>query len=77
MKQTFIEVNARFEESGRIMPRSIIWEGREYEVDRVVDIRRRASTKTGGAGLRYTCFILGKERFLFYDDNKWFVESKE
>ena len=76
MKQTFIEVVAKHETSGRVIPKTIFWGDRQYDVDRVVDIRRRASTKTGGAGLRYTCYILGKERFLFYDDAKWFVEER-
>lgn len=76
MKQTFIEVTAKHEVSGRVIPQAILWGDRHYAVDRVTDIRRRASTKTGGAGLRYTCYILGKERFLFYDDAKWFVEEQ-
>lgn len=76
MKQTFIEVFAKHERSGRVIPKFIVWDDKRYAVDRVVDIRRRAATKAGGAGLCYTCYILGKERYLFYDDYKWFVEEK-
>ena len=52
--------------------------GRSYQIDRVLDIRRAASLKAGGVGRRYTCRICGKERYLWLeDDGKWFVESKE
>ena len=76
MKQTFIEVNATFTADGKIIPKSIVWGDKRYPVDRVTDIRRSASTKAGGAGLRYTCQILGKERFLYFDDTAWFVAEK-
>ena len=30
----------------------------------------------GGAGMRYTCLIDGKEVYLFYEDNNmWFMEK--
>ena len=36
-----------------------------------------ASLKAGGAGMRYTCIIDGKESHLFYEDNNmWFVEGR-
>ena len=76
MKQTFINVMAMHDPNGRVIPHYILWRDRRYDIDRVTDIRRSASTRTGGAGLRYTCFILGRERFLFYDENKWFVEEQ-
>ena len=41
------------------------------------DIRYAASLKAGGAGIRYTCMILGKERFLFLEENRWFVDTRE
>ena len=52
------------------------WGGKRYDVDRVLDVRRAASLKGGGLGIRYTCRILGKERYLFFDDaaQQWFVE---
>lgn len=52
------------------------WEdGRKYEITRVKDKRRAASTRAGGVGERYTCVVDGKEIFLFYEDNNmWFME---
>jgi hypothetical protein len=32
--------------------------------------------KVGGVGERYTVRIKGKETYLFFENNKWFVEEK-
>ena len=56
-------------------PKQIIWEtGRILEIDQVVDKRKRASTKGGGAGIRYLVKISGHERYLFLKDYNWFIE---
>lgn len=58
-------------------PLAIEWEdGHVYEIDRVLDSRRAASTKAGGVGMRYLCRIQNRETHLFYEDPKWFVEGK-
>ena len=59
-----------------LIPKEITWEdGRKYEITRVKDQRRAASTRAGGVGERYTCVVDGKEIFLFYEDNNmWFME---
>lgn len=77
MKQ-YVAVEARFDEGGGLRPLCIIWEdGRRFTVDRVTDVRRAASLKAGGTGLRYRCLIGGRERYLYYEDPKWFVETQE
>lgn len=76
--KVYVEVTAHFDINGQIHPLSISWEdGKTYEIDRVLDVRRAASLKAGGVGIRYLCRILGKERFLFYENPKWFVERKQ
>ena len=71
-----LKVNADFDLSGKIVPRSIEWEdGRVFAVDRVLDVRRAASLKAGGTGLRYICRICGRTVALFNDENKWFMEK--
>lgn len=74
----YVDVNVKFTGAGKMLPREIILpDGRHYEIDRITDCRRAASMKAGGTGIRYTCKILGKESFLWYEENyKWFVESK-
>ena len=79
MPKKYVEVGAVHRPDGKILPVLLWWEdGRSYQIDRVLDIRRAASLKAGGVGRRYTCRICGKERYLWLeDDGKWFVESKE
>ena len=61
-----------------LLPRSFIWkDGHVYEIQKVTDVRRAASLRAGGAGIRYTCIVDGKESHLFYEDNNmWFMEER-
>ncbi|HAT97572.1 MAG TPA: hypothetical protein DCS50_00410 [Acidaminococcaceae bacterium] len=71
-----MRVNAQFDLDGSIRPTSIIWEdGRVFEIDRILDIRRAASLKAGGLGIRYICRIRGKTVKLFNDEGHWFMEK--
>ena len=73
----YIDVTARFSPEGRITPISIIWEdGRKYEVDKILDIRRAASLKAGGTGLRFNVKIGRQETFIYLDDGRWWAERK-
>ena len=38
-------------------------DGHVYEIQKVTDVRRAASLKAGGAGIRYTCIVDGKELY--------------
>jgi hypothetical protein len=76
-RKVYVNVSAKFNKDGRIIPESFEWEDeRIFEIDRITDIRRAASLKVGGAGLRYTCFVCGKQTYLFLEDNRWFIEAK-
>ena len=76
MKQ-YISVTATFDRDGNILPLYINWEdGRRFEIDRVTDVRYAASLKAGGAGIRYTCRIKNHEKYLFLEENRWFVEGE-
>lgn len=78
MHKQYVEVTAKFDIAGNIAPLSVLWEdGRTFEVDRVLDVRPAASLKTGGAGIRYTCRILGRRTYLFLEESRWFVEAKK
>ena len=75
--KVYVEVKAKYYSDGRIEPLSVIWEdGHEYEIDKVLDMRRAASLKAGGVGLRYTVRIGRTETFLFLEENRWFVERR-
>lgn len=67
----------RYFPDGTMKPMAIWWdEGVIYEIDKVIDVRPCASLKAGGAGIRYTCMIQGHEKYIWLEENKWFVEAK-
>ena len=78
MFKKYVKVTATFDCDGSLVPDYLFWDdNKRYKIDRVTDVRYASSLKAGGCGIRYTCRILGKERYIFLEENKWFVESKE
>lgn len=70
-----ITVVAKMKESGLIVPLQIIWEdGRTFFIDKILDIRKAASTKGGGKGLRYLIKIRNQEKYIWLDEYIWFIE---
>ena len=76
--KVYVTVYAKFTTEGILLPVQVVWEdGRSYEISRVTDIRRAASLKAGGSGMRYTCIVFGREVHLYYEgQNLWFMERK-
>ena len=75
-EKKFVDVTAYYDCDGNISPLVIHWDdGEEYEIDKITDVTNAASLKHGGAGIRYTCRIRGQMRYLFLDDNRWFIEK--
>ena len=74
--KVYVDVTAEFSKEGDLVPKSFRWEdGQVYEIERIKDVRRAASLKAGGVGMRYTCVIDGQEKHRFYEDNNmWFME---
>ena len=78
IRKTYVDVTANFTTNGPLTPRAIHWrDGRTFTVDRVLGMKRAASTRAGGVGILYTCRVSGREISLFYEENyRWFVEEK-
>lgn len=77
MKQ-YVSVTAKFDSDGNILPIKINWDdGRSFDIDRITDIRYAASLKAGGAGIRYTCRIKQTEKYLYLEDNRWFINNEK
>lgn len=72
----FVGVVVSVDEDGNKKPKSIDYNGQEFVVDKVIDMKRCASFKAGGIGERYTIRIEGKETYLFCEMGRWFVEEK-
>lgn len=77
MRKIFVETIVKCSTEGQQVPLKIVWEdGRSFGVDKITEIRKAASLKVGGQGLRYTCRVHGKETYLFLEDGRWFVEGR-
>ena len=74
----YVEMVVKYTEEGKIEPLAVHWgPGQLCEIDRILDVRPAASLKAGGAGIRYTCRIHGHEKYLWLEENRWFVEVKQ
>lgn len=75
-RKTYVDVTARIDADGNITPLEVFWrDGRRFEVDRVHESIRRASTRVGGTGIRYLVSMNGREKYLFFENPRWFVEE--
>ncbi len=76
-RKVYVDVLVDISRDGFVRPRSLRYEdGTVYSIERLKDVRRAASTKVGGLGIRYTVMIRGHESYLFDESGKWFVEAK-
>ena len=76
-RRAYVKVVVEFSPEGAVKPLRVEWEdGRKFDVDRLLDVRRAAATKAGGQGMRYTVRICGHETYLFEDEGRWFVEAR-
>ena len=84
--KVYVAVIASFSEDGHLFPRRLRWEdGRDYSIEKVLDVRPAAALKAGGQGDRYTVQINGHQSYLFFERSpnisgtnlgKWFLERK-
>lgn len=76
-RKVFVDVLARQDKEGQLTPLAITWEdGRVFEIDSIMEVCMAACMSVGGCGIRYTCRIHGKDKHLFLDNDKWFMEAK-
>lgn len=73
----YVDVITYHKKDGQIKPLYIVWHnGVKYPIDRVTQITRAASYLAGGSGIRYTCYFQGQQRYLFLEEDRWFIEKK-
>ena len=73
--RTFVGITALHDKQGNIHPMVMHWpDGRQWPVDKILDIRKAAAMSPDGHGVRYLCRFANKEVKLFYNGNLWFVE---
>lgn len=68
--KVYVDVTAEFSAEDVLTLKSF-----RYEIQKVKDVRRAASLKAGGVGMRYTCVVNGRDSYLYFEDNNmWFME---
>ena len=73
----YVDMIVRYTEDGQIIPLAIRWSPDQlFEIDKVLDVQRAASLKAGVAGIRYLCRIKGLERYIWLEEDRWFVEAR-
>lgn len=77
MNKKYVKVSVDIDEDGRKKPRTIIYNEKVFEIDKVLGVKNCASFKVGGIGERYTVRINGRETYLFFENGRWFVEEKD
>lgn len=76
-KKVYVTMIVKILKDGSIRPMKMIWEdGATYDIDRVLHVTPAASLKVGGCGKRYTVMIEGKQRDIYDEYGKWFVEKE-
>lgn len=73
--KVYVAVELQNDTSGNVHPLRILWEdGRTFEIAHIYEVRRMASTKAGGTGMRYRIRVGNKDTFLWHEFDRWFVE---
>ncbi|MEF9989010.1 MAG: hypothetical protein RR716_00665 [Christensenellaceae bacterium] len=76
MNKRYVDVLAKFSANGCITPLAVVSEsGIRHDISRITNQIFAASQKSGGVGMRYTCYIGTKMFYLFLEENKWFMEA--
>lgn len=74
----YVKVITLIGKEGEITPLYMFWDTRDgerlYKIDKIKNIRK-AHSVVGGSGILYECVIAGLERNLFYERDRWFLES--
>ena len=73
MEKRYVPVVVRVDEKGKRKPLAIEFEGRPYQIDRVMKREPAACNSVGGVGIKYTCVVWGQIRELWEEKGQWFV----
>lgn len=74
----YVDVIVLNRKDGQLKPLAIVWRnGVKYPIDKITQVTRAASTLAGGSGIRYSCRIQNQERYLYLEEDRWFIEGKD
>lgn len=80
MRKIYVDVEVRWNKDGSLIPLAVWWlqgidEWERYEIDQVLSGPILCAALTGGTARRYEVKIGRGRRFLYLDDNRWFLET--
>lgn len=71
----YVEVIVSIDKYGNLTPLYILWEdGIKYKIHKF-EIKGHRASVVGGSGILYVCCIQGQNRNLYYERNRFFIES--
>ena len=77
MRRTYVDVVSVQYKNGNLKPLFILWDAkRKYAIEKVLNIKYPSDAAKGQNRLQYTCMINGYKRALYYENERWFVESR-
>ena len=69
-----VSVNVTFMPDGKLVPRSLTMDEREYKIDKVLNCRQGNSLKDSSAGFRYECVLRNKRFYLYFTGERWYLD---
>jgi hypothetical protein len=78
VSREYVEVVVKWQLDGVMKPIYFIWgNGKEYQIDRILAVRKGNSLKAFAPGFRYYCQTGRRRYYLLYDGESWFIETKK
>ena len=71
----YVDVVALISKQSEITPLFIIWDNNvKYPIDKILQVKN-AHSPVGGGGVMYLCKIQNQSRKLYFERDRWFIES--
>lgn len=70
-EKIYLETEVRFYPDGKLEPLSYVWEGKKIPIEKVLGVSLMFSD---GAGARYACLAEGRQMFLYFVVNRWYMK---
>ena len=72
----FVTVNADYMADGSVCPHSVILDGQQFMIERIVKVEAIQGSGSSEEGRRFHIVVLGKEASLFLAKERWYVGQK-
>ncbi len=71
----YVDVVVLNSKQAKLTPLFIVWDNNtKYQIDKILQVKK-AHSSVGGGGLMYLCLIQNQTRKLYFERDRWFIES--